>query len=335
MDFTFLTKDQIWDDWDDALDVMKRYGTKAALTDLTVILGGYISNGNYESNGHTSEGDPSGDWWSQSARDNPFGTGSDVFCVDSYGGCPMTNPQYRNVSARPALSPSEASKISPSITRTINGISVAEYGEYPQTVVDKRTSKKLEKLHKSKSLSQTGKNYTFDSVGLCDYDTSFKAKSYQEYEMDGKRYIRIPGRPTNGDNVLSTGEQVKAGKPYWVEVQPIEWLIDKGGTMVAKKCLFAGIQFDTKSAYNFPRTFMKHYLDTYFAKEIEPSERVADRVENKKEAETLKKLITSKLSSLRAFLKGTVNPKTSAEEKKARPDSASKVLQDVKGKRYY
>ena len=105
--------------------------------------------------------------------------------------------------------------------------------------------------------------------------------------MDGKRYIRVLGRPADYDSKLSTGERVKKGKPYWVEVQPIEWLMDKSGWVVAKKCLFAGIQFDEKylqkswfpgrryyktALYDgdFSKTFMKHYLDTYFAKEMEP-----------------------------------------------------------------
>ena len=89
--------------------------------------------------------------------------------------------------------------------------------------------------------------------------------------MDGKRYIRVPGRPADDDSKLSTGEQVEEGKPYWVEVQPIEWLMDRSGTMVAKKCLFAGIQFDTKSSYDddFSQTFIKRYLDGYFAGEMQ------------------------------------------------------------------
>ena len=51
MDFTFLTEDQIWGD--DALEVMKRYGTKVAPTDLTVILGGDMIGFDYR----TSEND--------------------------------------------------------------------------------------------------------------------------------------------------------------------------------------------------------------------------------------------------------------------------------------
>ena len=276
MDFTFLKEEQIWGD--DALDVMKKYGTAVAPTDLTVLLGGVMNSagGTKTSEGETTCASRSASSWCGRVR-----------CVSAEGDKSWYDTDVRRVSARPALPPSEASKISPSKARVLSGIRVVEYGEYPQTVADERTSEKLERLHDSRSLRLSGKNYTFDSVGLTDYDTPFKATSYQEYEMDGKRYIRVLGRPYDNDSKLSTGEQVKKGKPYWVEVQPIEWLMDPSGTMVSKKCLFAGIQFDTKEKYNgdFKRTFMKHYLDTYFAKEMEPTERMASRTASRDDEE--------------------------------------------------
>ena len=277
MDFTFLREDQIWGD--DALEVMKRYGTKVAPTDLTVILGGVMNSAGGDK---TSEGETTCVSWSASSYDYVH-----VRCVIYGGGQDWRNSNSRAISARPTLAPREASKISPKKTGVLSGIRVAEYGEYPQTVADERTSAKLERLHDSRSLRLSGKNYTFDTVDLDDFDTPFKATSFPEYEMDGKRYIRVPGRPCDGDSTLSTGERVKEGKPYWVEVQPIEWLMDPSGTMVAKKCLFAGIQFARTSEYDgdFKRTFMKHYLDTYFAKEMEPTGRVAARTVSRDDEE--------------------------------------------------
>lgn len=291
MDFTFLKENQIWGD--DALDVMKKYGTAVAPTDLTAILGGVM---NSAGGIKTSEGETTCASWSASSNVH-----KGVRCVHYKGDKNWNNTSKRRISARPALPPSEASKISPSEARTIAGIRVAEYGEYPQTVADKRTSEKLERLHDSRSLRPTGKNYTFDSVGLTDFDTPFKATSFSEYEMDGKRYIRVLGRPYDGDSKLSTGEQVEEGKPYWVEVQPIEWLMDRSGTMVAKKCLFAGIQFDTKDSYDgdFSKTSMKHYLDTYFAKEMEPTERVAARTVSRDYEEERTRTILSTIKQFR------------------------------------
>lgn len=71
LDFTFLKEDQIWGD--DALDVMKRYGTKVAPTDLTVILGGWVTG----DDDRTSENDLTCASWSASSLGN-----GDVRCVD-------------------------------------------------------------------------------------------------------------------------------------------------------------------------------------------------------------------------------------------------------------
>jgi len=287
LDFTLLTEEEIWGDDNGAgkLDVMKKYGTAVAPTDLAVLLSAYVTS----SDKRTSEGDRTCAAWSASSdRDN------DVSCVGFGGSEGPSKPHERVVSVRPALSPAESAKISPSEFRVlIFGLCIAEYGEYPQTLADKPTSNRLEDLFQSKSLHPTGKNYTFDSTDLHDYDAPFKATSYPEYELDGKKYIRVPGRPADVDSYLSTGEQVKAEKPYWVQVQPIEWLVDKSGIWVSKKCLFAGIQFDTEKEYNgdFSKTFMKKYLDTYFAKEMGHEEIVAKR-EQEQEKQRLDKVLT-------------------------------------------
>ena len=60
MDVTLLKKKQIWGS--DALDVIKKYGTKTALTDLALVLGGFQSR-NFE---RTIEGDCSGIIWTAS-----------------------------------------------------------------------------------------------------------------------------------------------------------------------------------------------------------------------------------------------------------------------------
>ena len=270
MDFTFLKEEQIWGDG--ALEVMKRYGTKVVPTDLALILGGSV----YRGEDFTSEGDLTCISWTASSDLGDF-----VCTVCSDGQKRGEQAIRRATSARPVLPPSEASKISPSKLRNIDGIWVAEYGEYPQTVADERTSERLEEmLFSSGSLRMTGKNYFFDSVGLTDYDRAFEGRAFHEYEMDGKRYIRVLGRPADGGrSKLSTGELVEDWKPYWVQVQPVEWLMDESGTMIAKKCLFAGIQFDTRRGYDgdFSKTFMKHYLDNYFARELEPVERMVSR----------------------------------------------------------
>ncbi len=281
LNFTLLSEEQIWGD--DALDVMKKYGTKVAPTDLAILLG----VGTY--NSRTSENDPACFCWYANENQSPH-------CVDCFGDkIGPLDPAVRYCPARPALPPSEVSKINPKEVRTLkSGVRIVEYGEYPQTLVDKRTSRALERLYGLKS-SSSKRKYTFDSAdekGHGGDDTPFRPKSYREYQLDGKRYIRINGYGPRYDNEhigwtclgqASNGEVLYSRKPYWIEVQPIEWLMDKSGWMVAKKCLFASIQYHPDLCYKgeFSKTFMKHYLDTYFAKQMMPIERVVKHSKTK------------------------------------------------------
>ena len=50
-EFTFLTKEQIFDD--KQLDIYKKYGTKAAITDISILLGSYVSSNVYTSEENT------------------------------------------------------------------------------------------------------------------------------------------------------------------------------------------------------------------------------------------------------------------------------------------
>ncbi len=272
MDFTFLKKDQIWGD--SALDVIKKYGTKVAPTDLAVVLGSWMTD---NPNDRTTENDLACYAWSASSMFEK------VYTICDDGRACGYSADIRTIAARPALPPTETSKIKPNNVKIINGIRFGEYWESAQTVADVHTRERLEKLYTSNSLPLSGKNYTFDSVDSRDYRTPFKATTYPEYELDGERYIRVLARPADNDSILSTGERVEKGKFYWLKTEPIEWLIDKSGWWVSKKCLFAGIQFNTHEKCNgdFSKKAIKHYLDTYFSKEIEPAEHTVIRETSK------------------------------------------------------
>ena len=189
MEVTLPTEEQIWGS--DALDVIKDYGIMVAPTDLAVVLGCIMG----DSDGlKTIEGEiPCASSTASRFRDE------DVCCVHyqnlnkaSCGG------RFRESGVRPVLSPSDTSFISPSRLKTgPRGTMIVEYGKYPQTLADASTSKELENLFNFGSLRSTGKIYTFDSVDLDDRKTPFAAIEYQEYELNSKKYIRVPGRPAN------------------------------------------------------------------------------------------------------------------------------------------
>ena len=89
MNTTLLTEDQIWGN--QALDVMKKYGTRTALTDLAIVLGGLMGRSTT-----TSEGERSGYVWSASA--SAYGG---VRAVDYVGDENFSDPQLR----RPPFGP--------------------------------------------------------------------------------------------------------------------------------------------------------------------------------------------------------------------------------------
>lgn len=67
LDFTLLTEEQIFGD--KQIDVLKKFGTKCAISDFAILLGGYVNSDTY-----TSEGDSlknrTGWWWTKTPYDN-------------------------------------------------------------------------------------------------------------------------------------------------------------------------------------------------------------------------------------------------------------------------
>ena len=188
LDFTFLTEEQCFGD--KQLDILKKYGTKCAITDFSILLGGYVSD-YYTSEGNTRK-DCSGCWWTKTPFDG------DARIVDGYGFRSWLCVNGRSRGARPALPFSSISDICSEGVRGRNGILEVEYGEYPQTVVSEDFSRILEMAfanmpYSNNEMKTTGKSYTTDSVRYQDSDTPFQARTHTEYEYNGKKYIRFVG----------------------------------------------------------------------------------------------------------------------------------------------
>ena len=264
MKVTFLREEDIWGN--NAVEVMQAYGTKVGVSDVAIALGTCMGSGT-----KNSAGVASGYAWSASSYKNV-----NVRTVDLDGAKNCFNPNRRIAAGCPALPFSATSKICPNNMKTMrlaNGktVQICEYGAYPQTVAPKSISQELEAQYQKNALKTTGKNYTFDSVELDAYSTGFTPRNCAEYMFNGKRYVRIKGKPYDRNSVMSDGTSVQKGQAYWFEVQPIEWLMDPKGMWVSRQALFAGIQFDTKNEYNgnFANTTMYNYLQKHFAKEME------------------------------------------------------------------
>ena len=147
----------------------------------------------------------------------------------------------RNGTIRPVLQSSVFfSQIFPNRVRGYNGTEEVEYGEYPQYAADSKMQNILESEY-NRVMNKTGRSYTFDSVKYDDYDTGFKPVTYEEYEYQGKKYIRIKAN-SDFDGwkfKLSNGVKYRDGDYVWVEVSPVKWLIDnKTGILISKKDWF-------------------------------------------------------------------------------------------------
>lgn len=266
---TFLSGEQVFGD--KALDIIKKYGTKAAITDFSILLGKYVSGDFYTNEGNTGK-DRTGYYHTKTADKH-----SNVVCVDSDGD---RNYSYAtsDSSCRPVL---PYSSIKPNCSNVVIDkfvIKEVEYGEYPQTIVDESYSMELETALNSGNIKVTGKTYTTYSLDLYSEnrysENRRKLKTYQEFEYKGKKYIRMIGDFDNDRHILSDGRKVKMGEPYWVAVEPIKWLIDEQADIaLSKKIIFSGVQFQNTGNYtgDFAKTNIKQYMDKYLSKEIIPS----------------------------------------------------------------
>ena len=271
IELTLLSEEEIWGvNGGRQLDVLNEYGTVAAITDLCVLTGSNL----YEDTDFNIPEDKSlkgrtGWFWTRS-DDND----NDVRAVKKDGHRFSLYRDSRDGAVRPALqSPVIFSQISPNRVRGYNGTEEVEYGEYPQYAADSRMQSILESEY-NRGMNKTGRSYTFDSVKYNYYDTGFKPVTYEEYEYQGKKYIRIransdfDGTPFE----LSNGVKYRDGDYVWVEVSPVKWLIDdRTGTLVSKMGLVSGIRFLSKRTNykgNFSRTEMKEYLDKYMLHDL-------------------------------------------------------------------
>ena len=271
-ELTLLSEEEIWGvNGGRQLDVLDKYGTIAAITDLVVLTGGYCE----DTQTYTAPDDNSlkgrTGWFYTRSSDGD----GDVRGVneDGFENCDSRCIRYGAV--RPTLlSSSVFSQISPNRVRGYNGTEEVEYGEYPQYAPDSDMQRRLESEYQRENLRTTGRDYTFDRTKYEEYEQPFQPVKYEEYEYQGRRYIRVQARSDYFENEfkLSNGVKYRNGDNVWVEVSPVVWLIDdRTKTLVSKRGILSGIRFHTdKKRYNgdFSTTEMKEYFDKYMLRDL-------------------------------------------------------------------
>ena len=267
---TFLTQEQCFGS--EKLDVLQKRGTKAAMTDFSILLGGLADSDKVYCHikGDDSLEGRTGYYWTKSdAGDN------DAMVVSRSGKESYFDVCKRSGGARPVLPFSSISSIPTngvSGKRAKDGVLEVEYGYYPQKAVSRDMQERLESAFKSGSLSRTGKNYTTDSRENIGPDEEFLPRQHQEYQYNGKRYVRVEPVLIS---LLSNREKYHYGDNVWVEVSPVKWLVDeRAKIMLTDKLIFSGVQFNHTGDYHtrdFDKTDIKTFMDRYLSKDLEHS----------------------------------------------------------------
>jgi len=281
-DFTFLTEEQIFGD--NKIDVIRKRGTKAAATDFSILLGEAVS-GCYHIEGDSSLEGRTGWYWTKS---NDRNNNARMVYDDGTGAC--NYGRKRTGGARPALPFSSIGSIPTNgehPKRARDGVLEVEYGYYPQKAVSKDLQKRLEIAYRSGSISNTGNSYTTDSVVYYDHDIAFTPQIHQEYEFNGRRYVRVEANSYYKGNyfTLSNGEDYRDGDIVWVEVSAVKWLVDeKSCIMITDKLIFSGVQFYRVGKYqekDFDKTDIKTFMDTYFARDLVQSRGIVGQAQTR------------------------------------------------------
>ena len=241
------------------LKIFNEFGLKANMTDFAILLGGYAESGNFSVDNDYR----TGSWWLKNVCDE-----KNVYFVDIEGDLLFDSCYVRTIGIRPVIPYSliEFDECAKSFNKVL-------YGEYPQDIVGTLLSGVLESLYQRDELEITGKFYTVDSTHFQNTLKSFQRVSYMEHVYEGQKYIRLVGNSNCEGERLSDKRIIEEGKPYWVKVSPIEWLIDHDTkTIFSKDLLVSGIQFNPKCRdLSFDNSFIYKFLNEIFAKEIIPS----------------------------------------------------------------
>ena len=272
-EFTFLTYDDCFGD--NELEILKKRGREAQITDFAVLLGACTyRNGTYKDLGI---------YWTKTYNS------PDGISTVSFGGTKADYWGYtRDCSVRPVFEYSSLDCILEN-NRANDGVLEVEYGYYPQRAVRRSMQSTLENAYIKDEISKTNNIFTAYPINSDRLDL----KKFDEYIYNGERYVRmIAPLWSNNTVTLSNGEYYDMGDVVWVKVEPVKWWIDeKKKVMLSEKLLFSGLKFNNKERYDctFEETDIYKYMNTLFAKELFQTVVIQNKLPLKSDSEKLKK----------------------------------------------
>ena len=260
---TFLVYNQLY--FSNKLNFIDKIGTKSAVTDFSILLGGWFSDLHFTEKVIDLK-HRAGWYWTKTEAD--LGESFVVSYTDTEGY--YFNTSDRKIGGRPALQYSLISDVVLSKRRP-DGILEIEYGEYPQWVPSYNLQTQLERAYNNGTIKKSDKYITTDSRKPDEYDKKFEPQEHQIYEYKEKNYIRVKANTFNNIFKLSNELNYNRGDYVWVEISPVTWLVDEEADIaVSKNILFAGVQFKHNRNYNgdFSKTDINMFINTYLIKDL-------------------------------------------------------------------
>ncbi len=254
--------------WNTGLEVFQKYGARAGISDLGILMGDSL-----DCSIKNVEGKPSCFTWLMPDD------GEVLVLLPDGEEYQDDEPISSYPAIRPIMLPDETRKITEATIKTVslpNGktVRMATYGLFPQTVVADEVLD-LEKLYQSGKLTQVETALSFDITNVWgNGEAIFTPYKPEVFTYKKDKYLRFITLSDNwqGDRILSTGEEVKDNHVYYTKYEPVEWLVDDTGVWISKKALLAGFPFDLSGnkMRDFTETPLYHRLQD-IAQEIERS----------------------------------------------------------------
>ena len=273
-EFTFLTYDDCFGD--NELEILKKRGREAQVTDYAALLGAFKEDFNNDL----------GYYWTKT--------------YDSYDGVSTIVPygqddffaSVRDCSVRPAIKYSSLEDVLEN-NRASDGVLEVEYGYYPQRAVRRSMQSTLETAFINNEIAKTNNKFTVYPIRFVDDEEIFEEEIFDEYIYNEEKYVRMINDPWHCGTVrLSNGERYTGGDVVWVKVEPVKWWIDeKKKVMLTEKLLFSGLKFNNKERYDctFEETDIYKYMNTVFAKELFQTVVIQNKLPLKIDSEKLNK----------------------------------------------
>lgn len=275
LDFKFLTKEQVRG-INKKLDIIKKYGARAKLTDFAVISG---SSYNYSPKTSSNMGY----YWLMPEQDLEVNKKSPIVTpfkpilgfAHKINNCDISTrlviPYYD------VLDYTLGSKILKLVNPEKDVVDVCEFGYYPQRAVNAELQQLLESSYKKSLLSETGNVYTRYKINSTYYYCRFtnirpEYEQLKEYMYEDERYVRVKvNLHYNYENVTLSNDVEYVNDEYvWIKVEPIRWLIDINEDLLISEDLLFTTEFASfNNKYSrFENMDIKKFIDNYFAKEL-------------------------------------------------------------------